>query len=55
MDGIKEDVITILLNLKKVRFKVSTDEPQIATLKIKGPAHSNGQKYKNSRPGGGVE
>lgn len=38
MDGIKEDVITILLNLKKVRFKVSTDEPQIATLKIKGPA-----------------
>lgn len=38
IDGVKEDIITILLNLKKVRFKVSSDEPQIATLKIKGPA-----------------
>ncbi len=37
MDGIKEDVITILLNLKKVRFKVSSDEPQIISLSIKGP------------------
>ena len=37
MDGVKEDVITILLNLKKVRFKVSSDEPQIISLSIKGP------------------
>ncbi len=37
MDGVKEDVITILLNLKKVRFKVSSDEPQIVSLSIKGP------------------
>jgi DNA-directed RNA polymerase subunit alpha len=37
MDGIKEDVITILLNLKKVRFKVSSDEPQIISLSVKGP------------------
>ena len=34
--GVKEDVLTILLNLKKVRFIVSSDENQIATLKIKG-------------------
>ncbi len=34
--GVKEDVITILLNLKKVRFKVATDEPQTLTLKVKG-------------------
>jgi DNA-directed RNA polymerase subunit alpha len=37
MDGIKEDVITMILNLKKTRFKMLSDEPQIATLSIKGP------------------
>ncbi len=37
IDGIKEDVITILLNLKKVRFHMTTDEPQKATLSVKGP------------------
>jgi len=36
MNGVKEDVITILLNLKKVRMRFSTDEPQILNLKIKG-------------------
>lgn len=35
--GVKEDVITILLNLKKVRFKLLTDEPQTVTFSIKGP------------------
>ena len=37
MDGIKEDVIVMILNFKKIRFKMSSDEPQIATLSIKGP------------------
>jgi len=36
IDGLKEDVITVILNLKKVRFKSSTDEPQQATLSVKG-------------------
>lgn len=36
IDGIKEDVLTIILNLKKVRFKMTSDEPQKATLKING-------------------
>jgi DNA-directed RNA polymerase subunit alpha len=36
MDGIKEDVITILMNLKNVRFSVSTDETQSATLSVEG-------------------
>jgi len=36
MKGIKEDVINIILNLKKVRFKVVNDEEQTVTLKIKG-------------------
>jgi DNA-directed RNA polymerase subunit alpha len=34
--GIKEDVITILLNLKKLRVKMITEEPQVLTLKAKG-------------------
>jgi len=34
--GIKEDVITILLNLKRIKFKMYTDEPQTATLAIHG-------------------
>ncbi len=34
--GVKEDVIAILLNLKKVRIRLSTDEPQTLRLKGKG-------------------
>ncbi len=37
LDGIKEDVITILLNLKKIRMRMTVDEPQMLKLKIKGP------------------
>jgi len=37
IDGVKEDVVGILLNLKKVRFKLLTDEPQKVTLSVKGP------------------
>ncbi len=37
MDGIKEDVIVMILNLKKTRFKMLSDEPQVVTLSIKGP------------------
>ncbi len=36
IDGVKEDVITILLNLKKLRIKLITDEPQTITIKAKG-------------------
>lgn len=37
--GIKEDVVEIILNLKKIRFKVFSDEPQflILTKSGKGP------------------
>ncbi len=37
MDGIKEDVIVLILNLKKIRFKMISDEPQTVTLSVKGP------------------
>ncbi len=36
IEGVKEDVITILLNLKKIRMRFTTDEPQMLTLKVKG-------------------
>mgnify|MGYP001579545840 CR=1 FL=1 len=36
LPGVMEDVITILLNIKQLRFKLHTDEPQRATLSIKG-------------------
>lgn len=37
IDGVSEDVVTIILNLKKVRFKVVGDENQTVELKVKGP------------------
>jgi DNA-directed RNA polymerase subunit alpha len=37
IEGVKEDVVTILLNLKQVRFRLLTDEPQIVKLSVKGP------------------
>ncbi len=37
LDGVKEDVITILLNLKKVRLALQGDAPQTMTLEVKGP------------------
>jgi len=36
IEGIKEDVVNILLNLKKVRFKITTDGPQTISLHVKG-------------------
>ncbi len=36
IEGVKEDVVTILLNLKKIRMKMTVDEPQTINLSIKG-------------------
>ena len=35
--GVQEDVITILLNLKRVRFTMVGTDPQVLTLDFKGP------------------
>lgn len=40
--GIREDVVTILLNLKKLRFEVITAEPQTIALSVKGPKKVTG-------------
>lgn len=45
MSGIMEDVITILLNLKQLRFKIFADVPQKATLKIKGEKEVKGGDF----------
>jgi len=37
IDGVKEDVISIILNLKNINFTLHSDEPQKLTLKAKGP------------------
>jgi len=37
IDGVKEDVIIILLNLKKVRARMLTEEPQTLKISVKGP------------------
>src|SRR3989344_2315342 len=36
LEGVKEDVVTILLNLKRIRMRFTTDEPQTLYLKAKG-------------------
>ncbi len=36
LEGLGEDIVELTLNLKKVRFSMHSDEPQIVTLKAKG-------------------
>lgn len=42
IEGVKEDVITILLNLKKIRIQLLSDEPQTMTLRVKGVKNATG-------------
>ena len=44
LEGVKEDVVTILLNLKKIRMRFTTDEPQTLYLKIKGLSAQAGER-----------
>ena len=46
MPGVLEDVITIAMNLKKLRFKLYSEEPQKATLKVKGEKQVKGADFK---------
>lgn len=36
IEGIKEDMVELALNFKKVRFRIHTDEPQVLLLRVKG-------------------
>ncbi|MFA5173335.1 MAG: DNA-directed RNA polymerase subunit alpha [Candidatus Paceibacterota bacterium] len=46
IDGVVEDVIELTLNLKKLKFKMYADEPQILELKIKGEKEVTGKDIK---------
>jgi len=37
LSGLKEDIVEFILNLKRVRFKLSAEKPVVATFSIKGP------------------
>lgn len=41
IEGVKETVIEILLNLKDIRFKVDSTEPQTLKISVKGPCDVN--------------
>lgn len=43
MSGIKEDVVDIILNIKKLRFKMHTNEKKTATIKVSGPHEATGK------------
>jgi len=42
INGVKEDVINIILNLKKLRFKFHGEGNKIGTFNVKGPGHVTG-------------
>ncbi len=52
MAGMSEDIVEFILNLKKVRLKISSDKPAKLTLDAKGPGEV---KAKDIVPSAGVE
>jgi DNA-directed RNA polymerase subunit alpha len=46
IDGVKDDVIMMILNLKKLRLKLLTNEPQTLTISVKGPKVVTGADIK---------
>ncbi|OGI92431.1 DNA-directed RNA polymerase subunit alpha [Candidatus Nomurabacteria bacterium RIFCSPLOWO2_01_FULL_46_18] len=52
IEGIREDVVVLILNLKKVRFKMASDEPQTVNLEVRGPKVVTAS---NIKTGGQVE
>ncbi len=46
LPGVYEDMILILLNLKKIRFKMFGDEPQMITVKVSGEKKVTASDFK---------
>lgn len=46
LPNVKEDVVAILLNIKRLRFKLIGDEPLVATVKAKGEKVITGRDLK---------
>lgn len=45
MDGVRESVMEILLNLKRVHFVLHGDEPQTISLTVKGPGEVTAKNF----------
>lgn len=43
IQGVKEDVVDVILNIKRLRFKMHSDEPQVLTIDVKGPGEVMGK------------
>lgn len=48
IEGVKEDVVDIMLNLKQLQFKVYTDEPQTLRIEKKGKGVVTGNDIKTT-------
>jgi len=46
LEGITEDVVAILLNLKRVRLSMSSEEPQTISMSVKGPKEVKASDFK---------
>lgn len=46
MSGLREDIVTFLLNIKKLRFEMLSGEAQTVSLSIKGPKKVTGSDLK---------
>ncbi len=46
IEGITEDVVDIILNIKKLRFSMDGEGPRTAMVKVKGPAEIKGGNLK---------
>jgi DNA-directed RNA polymerase subunit alpha len=43
LQGVKEDVVNVILNIKQLRFKMHSDEPKVVTIEVKGPGEVTGK------------
>ncbi|MDP2683873.1 MAG: DNA-directed RNA polymerase subunit alpha [bacterium] len=48
IEGVKEDVVELILNIKKIRFKLHENEEAKATLKVKGEAKVTSKDIKST-------
>ncbi|OGF64456.1 DNA-directed RNA polymerase subunit alpha [Candidatus Giovannonibacteria bacterium RIFCSPHIGHO2_01_FULL_45_24] len=46
LPGVLEDVVTILLNIKQLRFKIHTDGPETAAVEVRGVKEIKGKDIK---------
>ncbi|MEK7197310.1 MAG: DNA-directed RNA polymerase subunit alpha [Nitrospirota bacterium] len=42
LSGVKEDVIDVILNIKRLKFKMHADGKRVATIRVKGPGEVKG-------------